>query len=120
MKINIMTFGFKYGMPEAADMLFDVRFLQNPYWEEELRELTGLDAPVADYIFNFPESTEYFEKLCEFLDFTVPKFNYEGRGELTVAIGCTGGRHRSVAVAERLSARFNMKAEHRDINKQGV
>jgi len=117
MKIEIMTFGFKYGMPEKTDMMFDVRFLNNPFWVNELREQTGLDKSVSDYVFSFENSRTFFEKLCDFLDFIIPQFQVDKREELIIAIGCTGGRHRSVAFAERLARHFGVVAEHRDVKR---
>ena len=119
MVVNIVSFGFKHGTPRDADMVLDVRFLDNPHWVDELRPLTGLDQPVADYVFSGPLAKEFMERLCALLDIMVPAFIEDGKRYLTVAIGCTGGRHRSVALAERLGEylhRFdvNVQIEHRD------
>ena len=117
MTLKFLTFGFKYGLPKETDMMFDVRFLTNPFYVDGLREQTGLDAPVSDYVFSFENSREFFERLCGFLDFVIPQFQRDGREKLTIAIGCTGGRHRSVAVAERLARHFKAEAGHRDITE---
>ncbi|HGG57127.1 MAG TPA: RNase adapter RapZ [Nannocystis exedens] len=102
----LMSFGFKSGLPTFADLVFDVRFLVNPYYISELRHQSGLDAAVADYVLRQPESTELLEHLEGLLRFMVPATVREGRSYLTVAIGCTGGQHRSVALTERLAARL--------------
>ena len=116
MKVEIQTFGFKYGLPDGVDLMFDVRFLKNPFWIDELRELTGLDAAVSDYVFSFENSREFSDRLFEFINFLIPQYAADGREKLVVAVGCTGGRHRSVAIAERLAARLNTGgAVHRNI-----
>jgi UPF0042 nucleotide-binding protein len=119
MVVNVVSFGFKHGTPRDADMVLDVRFLDNPHWVDELRPLTGLDQPVADYVFSGPLAKEFMERLYALLDVMVPAFIEDGKRYLTIAIGCTGGRHRSVALAERLAeylARFDVRIqlEHRD------
>jgi UPF0042 nucleotide-binding protein len=119
MVVNVVSFGFKHGTPRDADMVLDVRFLDNPHWVDELRPLTGLDQPVADYVFSGPLAKEFMERLYALLDIMVPAFIEDGKRYLTIAIGCTGGRHRSVALAERLGeylARFDVRIqlEHRD------
>ena len=101
--INVIAFGFKYGLPMEADLVLDVRFLPNPYYVEELKKLTGMDQPVYDYVMDHPDSQEYLRKLTDFLDFQLPRFREEGKPSLTVAVGCTGGRHRSVSVARALT-----------------
>ena len=117
MTVEIHSFGFKYGLPDAADLIFDVRFMKNPYWIEELRELTGLDAPVSGYVFGFENSREFADRLFDFMSFLMPQYAADGRGKLVAAVGCTGGRHRSVAVAEQLAARLDAdRIFHRDIN----
>jgi UPF0042 nucleotide-binding protein len=117
-----MSFGFKYGMPTDCDTIFDVRCLPNPFYLDDLREQTGLDAPVRDYVFSFEESNTLVEKLKSYLDFTVPLYTKEGKAELVVGIGCTGGKHRSVAIASLLkeyyiSNGYKAKVYHRDIMK---
>ena len=103
MPINVIAFGFKYGIPMEADLVLDVRFLPNPYYQEDLKALSGLDQPVFDYVMDRPESREYMEKLTAFLDFQLPRFQEEGKPALSVAVGCTGGRHRSISVARALT-----------------
>ena len=101
--VNVIAFGFKYGIPMEADLVLDVRFLPNPYYQEELKNLSGLDQPVYDYVMDHPDTAEYMEKLTAFLDFQLPRFREEGKPTLTVAVGCTGGRHRSISVARALT-----------------
>jgi UPF0042 nucleotide-binding protein len=119
MVVNVVSFGFKHGTPRDADLVLDVRFLDNPHWVDELRPLTGLDQPVIDYVFSRPLAKEFMERLYALLDIMVPAFIDDGKRYLTIAIGCTGGRHRSVALAERLAEylrRFDVSVqiEHRD------
>ena len=116
------SFGYKYGMPLDADLVFDVRFLPNPYYLEELRSLTGLDRKVAGYVFQSPQTRTFMEKIADLLDFLLPLYIEEGKLSLTVAVGCTGGRHRSVAIAAALRDYLKAKgvsAEmvNRDIDK---
>ncbi|MDR2125144.1 MAG: RNase adapter RapZ [Desulfovibrio sp.] len=106
LKIHLITFGFKYGIPAEADMLFDLRFLPNPYFVSELKSLSGLDVQVAEFVLNNETGREFFTKLKDFMSFILRQFEQEGRYRLTVAVGCTGGRHRSVAIAEALAAVF--------------
>ena len=101
--VNVIAFGFKYGIPIESDLVFDVRFLPNPFYVEELKSLSGLDQSVYDYVMGQPSAAEYMDKLTSFLDFQLPRFQEEGKPSLTVAVGCTGGRHRSVAVARALT-----------------
>lgn len=119
MVVNVLSFGFKHGTPRDADMVLDVRFLPNPHWVDELRPLTGRDQAVADYVFAQPLTKEFLERLYALLDVMVPGFIADGKRYLTIAIGCTGGRHRSVALSERLVAylqRFDVavQVDHRD------
>ncbi len=102
LRIHIITFGFKYGTPSEADMVFDLRFLPNPYFVAELKPLSGKDAAVADYVLGAEPGVTFFAKLKDFLLYVLERYEAEGRFRLTIAIGCTGGRHRSVAVAEAL------------------
>ena len=102
MSISVTSFGFKYGLPLEADLVFDVRFLPNPYYVEELRPQTGLDKGVSDYVFDNPITQELMEHLRRFMDFLLPHFVEEGKSALVIAVGCTGGRHRSVAVTHAL------------------
>ncbi len=121
--VTFMSFGFKHGPPREEDLAFDVRFLVNPHYEPELRELTGLDQPVVDYIARDGRLDELYEHLHGLLDFLLPQYVAEGKAHLVVAIGCTGGRHRSVAIAEHLAARYRELDElevgvvHRDVDK---
>lgn len=122
LQVNVMSFGFKYGLPIEADMVFDVRFLPNPFYDSDLRGKTGLDTEVRDYIFRHESSKEFLRRLGELITFLVPQYVEEGKHTLTIAVGCTGGRHRSVAVAEALTElirSLGQSAEniHRDIDK---
>lgn len=100
--VNVMSFGFKYGMPLDADLVFDVRFLPNPYYVEGLKTHSGLDADVRDYIFGYEQANTFMDKLTDMIEYLIPQYIEEGKYSLTIAIGCTGGRHRSVAVASVL------------------
>lgn len=122
MSIHCMSFGFKHGVPSEADFVVDVRCLPNPYWIDGLRNKTGLDAEVRDYVFSFEEAKILLEKLIDLLDFLCPLYVNEGKSQAVFAIGCTGGKHRSVAFAEALKAHFEKKCDnvfvqHRDIEK---
>jgi len=122
--INIISFGFKYGIPLECDLIFDVRFIPNPYYIESLRKHTGKNDDVKEYIFNMPETNEFLEKLCSMLDFLIPNYIKEGKSHLVIGIGCTGGRHRSVAIADELGRYLKehenrVIIEHRDIEKDG-
>ena len=119
--VTILSFGFKYGIPSDADLVFDVRFLPNPFYIDELKHLTGNDKEVQDYVKSFPECGQFLEKLTDMLEFLVPGYINEGKYQLVVAIGCTGGQHRSVTIAneiyEKLKDRneFGVKIYHRDL-----
>ena len=120
MNIHVESFGFKHGIPSEADFVIDVRCLHNPYWVENLRNKTGLDPEVRDYVFSFSESKELLNKLIDLLDFLNPLYIKEGKSQIVFAIGCTGGNHRSVAIAEALKEHFekkwdNVSVNHRDI-----
>lgn len=122
MNIHVMSFGFKHGIPSEADFVIDVRCLPNPYWVEALRSKTGLDKEVKDYVFSFDESKELLNKLIDLLDFLNPLYIKEGKSQIVFAIGCTGGNHRSVAIAEAVKSHFetrwdNVTVNHRDINR---
>jgi UPF0042 nucleotide-binding protein len=106
LRIDIVTFGFKYGIPLEADLVFDVRFLSNPYWEPELKPLSGLEPPVRDYVLRQPTATRFLDLATELLELTVPAYRAEGKQRLRVALGCTGGYHRSIALAEELARRL--------------
>jgi UPF0042 nucleotide-binding protein len=121
--VTFMTFGFKHGSPRDADLTFDVRFLPNPHYEAELREQTGLDADVIHYVTNSDGIDEFYARLTPLLDYLLPAYEQEGKAHLTVGIGCTGGRHRSVVIAEHLAREYAARGEfmvevvHRDIDK---
>ena len=122
MNIHVISFGFKHGIPNDADFVIDVRCLPNPYWLESLRKKTGLDEEVKKYIFSFEESNQLLEKLIDMLDFLNPLYIKEGKSQIVFAVGCTGGNHRSVAIAEALKEHFakrwaNVSVNHRDINR---
>ncbi|MGR9053117.1 MAG: RNase adapter RapZ [Gammaproteobacteria bacterium] len=110
--IQFQSFGFKYGIPLDADFMFDVRSLPNPYWLPELRGFTGKDAAVIDFLEREPHVNEYIEDVSRFMDRWIPRFELEGRSYLTVAIGCTGGQHRSVYIADALAAHFKKQAKN--------
>ncbi len=122
--VSIMSFGFKYGIPSDADLVFDVRFLPNPYYIDELKRQTGNDKPVQDYVKSFPACKEFLDKLEDMLKFLIPGYVQEGKYQLVVAIGCTGGQHRSVTIANELYERlknsggnYGLKLNHKDIKR---
>ncbi len=121
--ITVLSFGFKYGVPQDADLVFDVRFLPNPYYIEELRSQTGRDKSVQDYVMNNAKAEEFMEKLTGLVDFLLPNYILEGKNRLVIAMGCTGGQHRSVTLAEKLFEKlkereeYGVRIEHRDIEK---
>ena len=117
--ISIMSFGFKNGIPADADLVFDVRFLPNPFYVERLKKLTGNDKPVRDYVMSFPEAGQFMEKLEDMISFLIPGYVKEGKNQLVIAIGCTGGQHRSVTIANALAERlrggdYGINLYHRD------
>ena len=119
--VTILSFGFKYGIPEDADLVFDVRFLPNPYYIDELKPLTGNDAPIKEFVMKWPQSGIFLDKLTDMIEFLIPNYIIEGKNRLVIAIGCTGGKHRSVTLANELYARlsgndYGLKIEHRDID----
>ena len=119
LNITVLSFGFKYGMPLDADLVFDVRFLNNPYWVPELKNLTGKDEPVKNFVLKDEKTKEFLKKLYDLIDFSVPEYFREGKAYLTIGIGCTGGRHRSVSIAERLAEYlsekyYSVKINHRE------
>ncbi|HHW18747.1 MAG TPA: RNase adapter RapZ [Firmicutes bacterium] len=121
--ITIITFGFKHGLPLDADLVFDVRFLPNPHYVDALRPLTGLDPEVSKYVLEAPLTRKFLSEFERFLDFLLPNYIEEGKSHLTIAIGCTGGRHRSVVIAEVLKAHLESRdhvvvVEHRDIERE--
>lgn len=120
--INVISFGFKYGIPLDADLVMDVRFIPNPYYIPELKPLSGNDKPVRDYVLSKTETTEFLNKFADMLKFLIPNYKNEGKRQLIVAIGCTGGRHRSVAIANRIYEILNhlgnnVTIDHRDVNE---
>ena len=117
--ISIMSFGFKNGIPADADLVFDVRFLPNPFYVESLKKLTGNDKPVRDYVMSFPEAGQFMEKLEDMISFLIPGYVKEGKNQLVIAIGCTGGQHRSVTIANALAEKlrggdYGINLYHRD------
>ena len=122
----MLSFGFKYGIPADADLVFDVRFLPNPYYVEELRQHTGEEAMVQAYVRQGGTADEFLEKLCDMLEFLIPNYVLEGKNQLVIAVGCTGGKHRSVTIAGALyqhlsrHEEFGLKIEHRDIEKDRI
>ena len=123
LRATVMSFGFKYGLPLDADIVNDVRFLPNPYWQSELRDLTGLDPAVSDYVTEMPEAREFLDRMASMLDLVSDGYLREGKRYVTVAIGCTGGKHRSVAMAENLAARLvkvgvEVLVVHRDLGRE--
>jgi RNase adapter protein RapZ len=122
MALFLTSFGYKYGIPHDTDMILDVRFLPNPYFVNELRPKTGLDPEVRDFVLRGQETRAYLDRLYALLEFTLPLYEREGKSTLTLALGCTGGRHRSVVLVEELQKRlddghFRINVKHRDINK---
>ena len=123
--ITILSFGFKHGIPADADLVFDVRFLPNPFYIDELKYKTGNDKEVQDYVMSFPEAETFIDKLCDMLSVLIPNYVKEGKYQLVIGIGCTGGKHRSVTLANRLYSRlknkgnYGLKIAHRDVG-QGV
>ncbi|MGH1786135.1 RNase adapter RapZ [Enterococcus casseliflavus] len=121
-RIEILSFGFKYGLPIDADIVMDVRFLPNPHYIPELRPLTGKDEPVYEYVMSFPETEEFYQQFSTLLQTIMPGYVKEGKSSLTVAIGCTGGQHRSVALSERIGAvlaeDYRVNITHRDKDKR--
>jgi len=120
--ISVISFGFKYGVPIDCDLVFDVRFIPNPYYIDSLKNLTGNDKEVSDYVMSFHESTVFLSKLVDMLDFLIPNYVKEGKNQLVIGIGCTGGKHRSVTIANRLfdilkAKNSSIVLEHRDIDK---
>ena len=123
MRTRILSFGFKYGVPVDADLTLDVRFIENPYFVEDLRPLSGLDTPVSRFVLGKPDTQGFLERAMALLEFLLPRYEAEGKSYLTVAVGCTGGRHRSVAIAERIAEELRrclqvqVSVSHRDIGE---
>ena len=123
MKILCKSFGFKYGVDNEDDLVFDVRCLPNPFYDETLKEKTGTEKVVQDYVLSTDESVKFFEKLYDFLQYSIPLYEKEGKSQLTIAFGCTGGKHRSVTFAEKIGEALKQKnydcaIVHRDILKR--
>jgi RNase adapter protein RapZ len=120
--VNVMSFGFKHGLPIDADLVFDVRFLPNPHYIEHMRPKTGLDEEVSSYVLKWNETSKFLEKVTDLLSFMLPHYKREGKAQLVIAIGCTGGQHRSVALAEYIAKYFKddyvTHVSHRDIEKR--
>jgi len=127
MMITILSFGFKYGIPADSDMVMDVRFLPNPYYDVELRPKTGNDKEIQEFVMQYREATEFIDKLEDLIQFLIPQYISEGKNQLVISIGCTGGKHRSVTLANELYNRLNgeerdygLKIEHRDLSKDAL
>jgi RNase adapter protein RapZ len=125
MTVSVMSFGFSRGVPHNADLVFDMRFLKNPHWDADLRPLTGLDQPVADYVSNDPEYRGAIERIRELLLYLLPRYDAQGKAYVSIAFGCTGGRHRSVFVTEKfaeilVAAGFTPSVSHRDLNSRPI
>lgn len=124
--ITVMSFGFKYGIPQDSDLVFDVRFLPNPYYIDELKEKTGNDPEVQDYVMENEKAQVFLDKLTDMVDFLIPNYILEGKNQLVIAIGCTGGKHRSVTLANALYQKldkqenYGVRIEHRDIGKDAI
>ena len=123
MSVNVLSFGFKHGIPLEADLVFDVRFLPNPYYIPELRNKTGLEEAVRNFVFRYQATKDFVEKLEDLLNFTLPQYVEEGKTELVIAVGCTGGRHRSVAIAKELAdfitkRGYTVVLSHRDMARR--
>ncbi|MDE3008478.1 MAG: RNase adapter RapZ [Acidobacteriota bacterium] len=119
MRVALVSFGYSYGIPRDVDLVFDCRFLPNPHWDEDLRPLTGLDEPVAEFVLNQEPAQHFLRDVSQLLEWQIPAFAAEGKSYLSIAIGCTGGRHRSVAVAEELRRRLGVDnvVFHRDVTR---
>lgn len=120
--ITVLSFGFKYGIPVDSDLVFDVRFLSNPFYIRELKPFAGTDKEIKDYVFSFDETNKFVDKLVDMLTFLIPNYKKEGKRQLIISIGCTGGRHRSVAIASKIydilkEKKFTVNIDHRDINE---
>ncbi len=122
MQVLVMSFGYKYGIPLDSDLIFDTRFLPNPFYIDDMREKTGKSQKVKQFVLKFPESKKFISELYRFIDFLMPQFVEEGKSYLNIAIGCTGGRHRAVVMAEKLrdhlkKKNYSIRVYHRDIHK---
>ena len=122
MRVSFRSFGFKHGAPRDVDVMFDVRFLPNPHWQPDLRPLTGKDEPVKDYVMGKDDAQAFVDKAADMLEFLIPRYRQEGKSYVAIGVGCTGGKHRSVAIAEELAGRVsgpeaNVVVRHRDIER---
>ncbi len=122
LSITVLSFGFKYGIPVDSDLVFDVRFIPNPFYIPELKAYSGNDAPVRDYVLKQSETVTFIDKLIDMLKYLIPNYRKEGKRQLIISIGCTGGRHRSVAIANEIHRKlneenYNAKIEHRDVTE---
>src|SRR5690606_11054906 len=120
MRVSVRSFGFKHGTPRDADIVFDVRFLPNPHWVPELRTLRGYDPEVSEYVLGSEDASEFVDRVDELIAFLIPRYEAEGKSYVSIAIGCTGGHHRSVAIAEELGKRLEKRGiraavRHRDV-----
>ena len=118
-QVNVLSFGFKHGMPQDADLVFDVRFIPNPFYIPEMRPMTGADKPVRDYVMQFAETKTFLSKVLDLLQFLIPHYVSEGKDRLVIGVGCTGGQHRSVCLAIEITeglkkAGFHASVSHRD------
>ena len=124
--VTVLSFGFKYGIPSDADLVFDVRFLPNPYYIDELRPKSGNDREVREYVMNNDKAREFLSKLTDMIEFLIPNYVQEGKTQLVIGIGCTGGKHRSVTLANELyealqkNDNYGIRIEHRDIGKDAI
>ena len=124
--VTILSFGFKYGIPADSDIVMEGRFLPNPYYVEELRPKTGNDVEIQQFVMQYPDAKEFLDKLESLIEFLIPRYISEGKNQLVIAIGCTGGKHRSVTLANELYKRldgnkeYGLKIEHRDIGKDAL
>lgn len=122
--VNVISFGFKHGIPIDADLVFDVRFLPNPFYIEQLRPKTGLDQDVYEYVMKWTDTSKFLEKISDLLSFMLPLYKREGKSQLVIAIGCTGGQHRSVAIAkylgEKLAKDYQVQVSHREITNERI
>lgn len=126
MLVHVVSFGYKYGLPPAADLVIDVRFMENPFYIPELRDLDGRDASVREFVLEHPATKEFLEHLMPFLRFALPRYEEEKKPRLAIALGCTGGRHRSVVLADEVARRLreawpgDITVEHRDVDRAEV
>ena len=123
MAVSVVSFGFKHGLPTDVDLVFDLRFLPNPYWDETMRSLTGLDSPVRDFVLGQPAAQQFLDKVTDLLQMLLPAYAKEGKSYLSIAIGCTGGQHRSVSMSEEIGKAlanlpYPVMVRHRDLHKR--